>query len=293
MPDNDRMDILVSVNDAYAMQLAVALTSLFETNEPTGITVWLLYMDLSEEKRRTLAELAETYGACLVQIEVDGSFFEGYPTAPYITQETYLRLLSGEVLPTDVKRVLWLDADLVVRKDLMPLYSADFAGHALIACAHGNDVPESMALYCAETGMNAGEYINAGVMLINLDVWRAIDMRAEIQRVTSENRVLKYADQDLVNLIFEGNIGFADADMYNFRTNRVLSDEDLRIARDDAAIIHYCGAFKKPWRLSDVPLGDVWREAYAKSPYGSKPLNLVSGEAFSRFVEKTKGLMGR
>ena len=42
----------------------------------------------------------------------------------------------------------------------------------------------------------------------------------------------------------------------------------------------------KPWMFSDVPLGDCWRDGYRESPFGQRPLRLISSVGLARFVEK-------
>lgn len=288
MPDDSRMNVLVSVSDAYVMPLSVMLTSLLATNEPHDLVIWLLRTGLSDGALESLRMLVEGQGARLECLEMDGSFFDGYPTASYIASETYLRLLSGEVLPAEVHLVLWLDADLVVRRSLRQLYETDFSGNALVACSHAGDTSRGLSSHCEAIGIDIDEYVNAGVMLINLDDWRGRDLRGDILRVVGSGMPLRYADQDLVNVIFRGRIVLADPEVYNFRTNRRLSEGDMRLGREHAAIIHYCGT-PKPWMFSDIPLGDIWRAWYDKSPYRAHELRLISRTGLSRLVWKAKG----
>ena len=287
MSDCGAMNILVSVDDAYTMPLTVMLTSLFMHNDPEAITVWLLYTGLSDASRMQIAQLVENSGARMEQLLVDDSFFEGFPTASYISRETYLRLLSGDVLPRDTHRVLWLDADLVVTGSLRELYGTDFGKNALIACSYAGEIPKEIAEQCAALGIDPSGYINAGVMLINLDAWREADLRSEMLKVYSRGIPLKYADQDLVNCIFCGRIGYADPDVYNFKINRPLDEQALSAARDHARIIHFCGLMK-PWMFSDIPLGDIWRSYYEQSPLRQTRLRLITRAGLSRFAAHAK-----
>ena len=284
------LHVLVSVSDGYRMPLSVMLTSLFASNPASDITVWLLYADLSADARMQLRAQVEAAGAQLESIPVDDARFADYPTAPYITHETYLRLLSGNILPETLHRVLWLDADLVVRGSLRPLYDRPFGDAAVIACNHGLQMEEGMYRHCLELGLNPAAYVNAGVMLFNLDAWRAMDVLGRIERIVARGIPLKYADQDLVNIIFAEHMGLADEAVFNFRTNRDLPDDSLERARNEACIVHYCGKMK-PWMFSDIPLGDIWREQYERSPYGGRPLRLISRAGLSRLAQRAKGGM--
>ena len=290
--DDTRMNVLVSVNDSYVMPLAVMLGSLLKTNDAAQVTVWLLHLGLSEASLDAVRGVVEGPGAELVAVPLDDALFEGYPTANYISKETYLRLLAGEVLPPELHRILWLDADMLVRGSLDELYRADFGDNALVACGHGEDLPGSMREHCEELGMAPNEYINAGMLLINLDAWRALDLRAKAEELVQLGIKLSYADQDMVNLIFGGRIALVDDRVYNLRTNQPFSPEQLAEARSQARIIHYCGV-RKPWALSDLQLSDLWRDAYAQSPFGAKKLRLISSVGLSRMMGKFKEQTGR
>ena len=277
-------NILVSVNDSYVMPLSVLLTSLYETNATHDIAVWALDAGLSDDSRALLERQAQAAGVRLEFVVVDPTLFEGLPTAAYISVETYFRLLAAEVLPPELDRVLWLDADMVVTGDLGELYDMPFGDNGLIGCGYPAEAQDNNA-QCAVLGLDPSRYVNAGVLLINLEAWRGIDMRAQVAGLADRLDALKYADQDMLSIIFEGRIGLVDWRLYNFRTNTVFSPDDERLAREQGAVVHYCGT-QKPWMFYDVPLGDVWREYYDKSPFAAKQLRLISRVAFSRMVQR-------
>ena len=90
-------------------------------------------------------------------------------------------LLLGELLPDDVERVLFLDADLLVLDDPTGLLEVDLGGRALAAAVDG-----AIALCSGPRGVRAwreqgipafAPYFNAGVMAISLRDWRERDGR--------------------------------------------------------------------------------------------------------------------
>lgn len=279
--------VLVSVSDAYVMPLSVMLASLLATNPAQDVVVWLLRLGISDERCEFLRAQVEAAGARLEAVPVDGEAFEGFPLVPYITRETYLRLLAGEVLPRDVRRVLWLDADIVVRGSLRELYDVDYGQNALVACGYGKHMHKDVRAACAELGLSPAGYVNAGVMLVNLDAWREIDLRQRAREVLDSGVPLRYADQDLVNLVFAWRIGQVDSGVWNLRTNAELQDEELLRARNEARIVHWCGK-AKPWMFSDAPLADVWLDWYERSPFAGRKLRLISQVGLSRLAARAK-----
>lgn len=281
------LHVLVSVSDTYVMPLSVMLASLLATNEPRELVVWLLRTGLSDANCDLLRRQVEGAGARLEALPVDGAAFAGFPLVPYTSRETYLRLLAGDVLPADVHSVLWLDADLVVRGSLRELFEADFGQNAAVACGYGAQMHKDVRANCAKLGLDPAGYVNAGVLLINLDAWRELDLRARAREALDAGVPLRYADQDLVNLVFAGRIGLAESSVWNLRTNVELSVEELERARGEARIVHWCGKMK-PWMFTDLPLADVWRSWYERSPFAGRKLRLISRAGLSRMAGRAK-----
>ena len=287
----ERMNILVSTNDAYVMPLTVLLESLFENNaEP--ITLYFLHADITEENRRFIEEFAQRHDAPMVFVPVGEAEFAGLPTKQYISRETYFRLLAAEYLPADVSRILWLDADMVVNGSIAEFYRTDFEGAAVIACPHGSAMRAVIDEDCQTLGIaHPEQYFNAGVMLCNLDVWRTMDIPQRIAQIAATPRIMQFPGQDFTNLVFNGRVKTADWRHFNCMIHSVEPSEVPALAQS-AEIIHYVGS-AKPWQFSDIPFADVWMEYYRRSPFGSTPLRRTSYARMKAMWERAQKLRER
>ena len=63
----------------------------------------------------------KTHGWELCPIPMGESLFSKAPVTKQYPQEMYYRLLAGHLLPREVKRVLYLDPDILVINPLKPL----------------------------------------------------------------------------------------------------------------------------------------------------------------------------
>src|SRR4029078_7881450 len=70
-----------------------------------------------------------------------GPTLTGFPVWGRMSLTTYQKLLLDEWLPRDLKRVIWLDCDLLVLADIAPLWNST-GGHILLA---GADPPVAHA----------------------------------------------------------------------------------------------------------------------------------------------------
>ena len=119
------MNILVSCNDHYGMPLMVMLTSLLSTNPCNAEKEHMVYMleaNLSDSMNERIADCVRRFHAGYERLHLPDDPFISAKTKPYISKETYYRLLAAEYLPKDIERILWLDGDIIVRKDIGLFY---------------------------------------------------------------------------------------------------------------------------------------------------------------------------
>lgn len=271
------MNILVSCNDNYVMPLKVMLYSFFESNpssEPHHI--YMLHSDLSGQGDEAVRAMVEGLGGVYHSISVDPDSYSGADTRIHISKETYYRLLASEYLPSDVRRILWLDADMIVRKPLDALYDADLEGNWAAACGYGPLMQQLIHDNAESIGLSDPDmYFNAGVMLYDLDKCREVDFMAMQQEFFSKGLKLLFPGQDLVNTLFDGHVKMMDYRLYNSMIHCIDGEDDLAYAEENAAIVHYPGQ-AKPWKFNDIHFSGEWEKAFRRC-FGEKaPLRRMS-----------------
>ena len=231
-----------------------------------------------------------------------------FPIRDHITAGTYLRFLLPSLLP-DVDRIIYLDVDIVVHRDLADLYDTPLDGQAMAAmpdwpmlvgsltwptffipfegqrlrfCAY---VEKVLGLPCAGTT----NYFNCGVMVFDLAHWRAQDVAGRTVAYLTANPGLYYMDQDALNYIVGGRYARLDARWNSFAncsfpayvnvlvrlTRAGRRWEHLRgLWRRDPWVVHYAGA-NKPWTPKDpkTPRDALWWHYAARSPFVARVLD--------------------
>ena len=113
-----------------------------------------------------------------------------------------------------------------------------------------------------------GFYINAGVLLINLDAWRKNDLFTKLVEFTLQNaKKIAIGDQDVINQVCFGKIKQLDYkwnvqdSFYRTEPERAANPncEQIIKAAENPAIIHYTQA-KKPWNSTGMPRANDWIE---------------------------------
>ncbi|MFC6315636.1 glycosyltransferase family 8 protein [Lapidilactobacillus achengensis] len=248
-----RIEILVTLNEAYLPPLQVMLVSLFENNPHQSFRIWLIHRQIPAEKLTALAQLVHSLGGQLKPIQVDGQHWTGAPTEARYPIEMYFRLLCADILPKTVKRVLYLDPDILVVNPVQQLWQTELDGKMLAAATHSGMTHLVTGINNIRLGTDHG-YYNSGVMLIDLAQARKIIKYADIERIINEHSdLLLLPDQDILNFLYgeeikeipEENWNY-DARKYPLYFTRSLGKHDLQWTLVNTAVLHFCG-HPKPW----------------------------------------------
>ena len=280
------MNILIATNTNYIGIASVMLYSLCRSNKNVEVDIYLAYHDLREEDIERLQKIVFHFGKELFPIDVGEEFSSKVPAKGRISQETYYRILALNMLPQNMERILYLDVDMLIKKDLTEVYETHMSDTCpFIVCEditagkRGGDEIERERVGIP----NDYKYFNAGFMLINLKCLRKESSINDIlDSFYRDNNHYPYPDQDILNRMYYSKVQYAPWILYNlppewwkvdieaisrgeirFATymdmNNPSIEQEKRFAdatlqiRDNAYIIHYLG-FLKPCLYRNKPM---------------------------------------
>ena len=161
------VNLLLCTNALFLQHAAVCVTSVLTNNPDLFFDIVIVSQQnerLDEEKfRGSIAKFSNHTLEFRKFVIPDELVLPLNPLAHY-TLDTYSRLWIGEFFPSDVTRVLYLDADIVAVGSLASLWTVDLSG-ALMGAV---DIPGSnRGVERLDMPPDAG-YFNAGVLVIDL-----------------------------------------------------------------------------------------------------------------------------
>ena len=201
------------------------------------------------------------------------------PDLPYENMQRFLQYKVGmhkiylpEILK-DLDKVIYMDGDTIVLKDLRELYNIDVSN--VYASVAKDGIYYRFPKEMAEIGLDKrGFYFNSGVMLYNLDMQRRDNIVEKLVEYIKTHEDF-YGDQDVLNVVFEDKLKlmsyryncistFFEADDLNFLSTyygEPLPKETFYIY-ENATVIHYAG--DKPWNQTYKPwfLKELWYRYY-------------------------------
>jgi lipopolysaccharide biosynthesis glycosyltransferase len=251
------VNVVCTIDEKYSQHCSVMLASLFINNPKIKFNVYIITDNLESPGLLKLQKFISDNENQFSSICIDKNRLAAAPITHHISLATYYRLFIPEILPTNLKQVLFLDSDMVIRKpidDLLNLNIQNFS-HAAAIAAGMDDYP-------AEIGLPRDSlYFNAGLMMINLCAWRDLKVfERGCQLLSSQSDRIKWWDQDVLNillheswhpidLIWNAQPFIYDLDnLSNYQhKSRYLKFNYLE-AKVDPSIVHFVGGGSaKPW----------------------------------------------
>ncbi len=239
------MNILISVCEDFLKPAKVMLYSLASYHD--NLNVYLLYSSLREEQIEELkGYLADKCNAVLHPINASGFFVNVPLSKQYGKPELYFRLLAPYILPEDLDRVLYLDADIIINGSIEAFYNQDFEGSYAAFIKDRFDFCDEVVAQKKKLGLKEEDvYFNSGVMLINLYLFREKIKLNDIMTFIDERKEdLFYFDQDILNCILLDHKKLCDL-IYNFQAYPFESLNLFEIM-DNTKVLHYTD-LPKPW----------------------------------------------
>ncbi len=239
------INIAIAPDDNYAPYAKTVIKSAIANNS-NQVKVWVLDGGLSSESIALLKSAAEF----VEFVKIDLSLFKDFPSNGYISVSTWYRFVIAQLLPSDVGSVLYLDCDIAVAGDISELFEIDLSNFAVGAVKD-----------CIWRKFNKRlrlpadfHYFNAGVLLINLDYWRAKNVQGRLFAFLQEDsKRLSLMDQSILNIVLkdeykelplEYNVQYLPA----FIEESCYTSQEFSKAMRAPKIIHFVNRFK-PWSV--------------------------------------------
>lgn len=271
--DKEMIHIVFICDETYVLPTLVAITSIYLTKKATTkYFVHILTSEVSEQSQNRLLNLKkENFDVEILDLEQDDTLKKCKIDYLHVSTAALFKFHLAEIF-CDYDKVLYLDGDILVRKDLEELYSIDISDK--YAAVVKDQKPTTYnPPQIEKLQVKHSAYFNSGVMLLNLDKMRQDKMSEKLidYRI---NGINYFMDQDALNVVFQENVKYISF-LYNvmssvtgfFKTQDIIDYYELcNIATKEdiyakATIVHLCTKYK-PWSYNNVPFAKEWMECF-------------------------------
>lgn len=265
--------IFFTIDNGYAPYISVAIQSIIENaSNEYNYKLIVLYQELNEENVQKISSLAkENFEIKFVYmkdgLEAITDRVENRLRCDYFTLTIYFRLFIPDMFQ-EYDKGIYIDSDVVVPGDISKLYNTELEDNLIGACNDVSviDVPE-LAKYIEEAvGVSKFEYVNSGVLLMNLKEMRKRKFTERFLNLLNKYHFDTVApDQDYLNAICNGKILYLDGSWDAMPT-------EGKQPLENPNIVHY-NLFQKPWCYDNIQYEDYFWKYAKKTKYYDEIIN--------------------
>ena len=267
IPQNkNQIHIAMAIDNKFIYPTLVSITSgLYNNDHKNNIMVYHLLFshDFDTNNFEVFDSLKKRYEVSL-NYYIIPNFFNSFRKWVGGTDTVYYKMILP-LLFHDLERIIYLDADTLILKDLYEMYNLPFNGNYVLGYPfHDSNKIDKYV-------NNATYYINGGVILFNNELIRKDNKDLELLKFTLDNnRNLWFLEQDSINIVFYEKVGILPLKygiyMYGtvesfeksiqirirFKLNRTEVIEALK----DPSLVHFSCCNPKVWyRVSNNEFG--------------------------------------
>ena len=280
------MNILLAADNKYLKYMENLIFSIKSNLDDENIKIYFVNQNVDKEKlNRKKRKLERKYDIEFNIINVSQEMFSNLPINEHFSVEMYFRMIAQFILPENLDRILWIDIDIVCLENIKQFYYQDFDNKSMIVCADSMYGEQMLVEHKENLGIKPDtKYFNSGVLILNLDKMRKKYTMEEIMETSIKYKdKLKYPDQDILNILYEGDVKYTGK-RYNYQL--IFRDDIEKGDEGKIALLHYTSA-EKPWRFKAINKASKYYWIYEKKRgHYLKWIAIYTTNYFYRLIKK-------
>ena len=284
IPQPNYIHISLCPNDYYTNLAYVAISSILSSKAINTFICFYIIIPNNFKKKNInfLNSLYETYDYFNITfIKMDNRYNTAF-SDKYITKQAYYRFSLGELLP-HLNKIIYIDTDIIVYKDLLNFYNLNFNGKMILAHPTIGNRKTLKLGYLK---------INSGILLLNLYEMRKYKLEKKVIEITKKVKKLRYHDQSILNDYLNLFLGilppefharpwsnYKEIDIMNNEIGNIFDKDYYYFSQKYPTIRHFLGNYK-PKHLNINYIEDWWYFARKSKYYNNKSSSFISAFSF-------------
>jgi lipopolysaccharide biosynthesis glycosyltransferase len=274
--------IVCGADDNFARPLAITLYSaISHLNSAVNADLYILDGGISKKNKKRIEKvLLKRNGIKITWVTSEREDLDALKKTDIISRAAYLRILIPEILPVQAERAIYLDSDIIVRKDLTEIWDEPFDGNLALG------VQDYQFPYVSSKGALSDyeflglqpktPYCNSGLLVLNICEWRINSLSLKIIDYLKKTQKL---DQDGINAVIGEKWKLLDprwnvtlSSLGSFRNKMKLTSSEAEVEQanllENAFVIHYTSRYK-PWyaKITWDGLNYLYHHKFSRNVY--------------------------
>jgi len=247
----NRFPVVLAANNNYTPFVTTTLYSVLKNTE-SYVDFFILEDGkiTSKNKKKISQSLKIFNNYSITYINASKHISGQFPDVDTRSKMAFARYFIGDILP-GYEKILYLDCDIIFCGDIIELFNLDMDNFPIVAL--WEDFVEYTNIKKNLYPEYKGGYFsfNSGVLLINLRKFRKYT-KYFVELTLKFQNLLKYSDQDVLNIVFDNNFKHLDF-KYNFQIGNFYHfkeayPKEASEIMKNPFLIHWSGMEIKPWK---------------------------------------------
>lgn len=275
-------------DDNYVPYLGTAVYSAIKNvSADTNLDILIFENGYSEKNKQLLLNLASGKRNVSIRLIDLLPLVEELKVNPskHVSINCFAKIFCTDDMFCDYERIIAMDSDLLVLKDLADLAICDMEGKPIAAVKDlyfpimlekGYHTDERLGYitlqeYVEALGLDGNNYFNTGVVLFDVNKCREISLQEKVIKINNKYPAMMYAAQDDLNMVLkdnwkELNIKWNYQNPYSLLSHLKMFPSNYNELYKDAAVLHFLGR-SKPWADNRVMYADVFDTYASETPW--------------------------
>lgn len=268
IPRLNYIPISLCPNNNFTPLAYVAMSSILSSKSDNSYICFYLVIpsDFTQKNINFLDSLHELYNYFNITFIIMDNRYDKAYSDQRISKHAYYRFSLGELIP-NLNKIIYLDTDVIVYKDLYNFFNLNFNGKIILA----------------QYAMGRKK-VNTGILLLNLLELRKKKFEKQVLKIIKKGEKLKLHDQSLLNNNFNKFLGifppefhtrplgnYREIATFNKKIGNIYDKDYLYFMYKYPTIRHFLDDFK-PRNYYINYIEDWWFFA-RKSKYFNKQIN--------------------
>ncbi|WP_196590905.1 glycosyltransferase family 8 protein [Pectinatus frisingensis] len=254
MVNNEIIHIALGVDDKYFAYAGILMTSILLNSFDNEIIFHVAVNGtLSDENINRKNKFNNIYKKAQIKIYDLSQQIKDLPNLSAYTDKRFnksilLRIFIPKILPDTIKRVIYLDADMLCIDNINFLWKLNIPYEYIIAACPYKEKNGQKQI--KRLGLQTDKYFNSGMMMINLLAWKKYNITEIISDCYKKfYEFFLLPDQDAINVVLQNKINTIS---YKFNRMIAANDPTLDLREKGDILLHFVND-SKPWIKGNTP----------------------------------------
>lgn len=211
MKPNNTITLAMNCDNDYVILMGALLKSIEHYHKtPEHIEIYMAGNNITETSKKMMHQSIDRDMFTIHWMKMEDVIPKGMslPVDRNLFPSTiYMRLFMSYIVPKEVKKILYMDVDMIILEDISNLWNTDITDYvvgAVVDCRVTTlDNDWGGVLNYKELGLDGKHpYVNSGLQLMNTEKWREENMAQRIISAINNNvKFAQYAEQYALNTV--------------------------------------------------------------------------------------------